>query len=195
MTASGMVAAGSSGCPGEFEGYASLFNITDASGDIVMPGAFRASLVWRGTGGVRMLFQHDPAQPVGVWLTLREDTRGLYVRGRLSREVARARELAALLADGAIDGLSIGFRTRQAMPERGTGRRRLQRIDLWEISLVTFPMLAGARVTGLKSGTRPVTSSLVVPPCSKRPLHAASQPPAPDRLAGRLRRGASLLQH
>ena len=82
---------------GVFEGYASLFGIVDAGGDTIAPGAFRQSISERGPAGIRMLFQHDPVQPVGVWLELREDAAGLFVRGRLSSGVARARELHALL--------------------------------------------------------------------------------------------------
>ncbi|MBK9083343.1 MAG: HK97 family phage prohead protease [Rhizobiales bacterium] len=128
-----------------FSGYASLFGVADLSGDIVAPGAFRASLRRRGAAGVRMLWQHDPAEPIGRWLSIEEDGKGLRVVGELNREVARARELSALIRDGALDGLSIGFRADRAT--RGArGGRRLVSVDLWEISLVTFPMLAGARV-------------------------------------------------
>ncbi len=132
---------------GEFEGYASVFGIADAGGDIVEPGAFRASLARRGARGVRMLFQHDPAEPVGTWQLIREDARGLFVRGRLTENVQRAEELKELIHDGAINGLSIGFRTLAARQDRQRGTRRITRIDLWEISLVTFPMLSRARVT------------------------------------------------
>jgi hypothetical protein len=97
-----------------------------------------------------MLFQHDPSEPVGVWLELREDTRGLYARGRLIPEVARGRELLSLLRAGAIDGLSIGFRTVKGAIDPRTRVRRLSAVDLWEISIVTFPLLAGARVRAVK---------------------------------------------
>jgi uncharacterized protein len=137
---------------GAFEGYASLFGVEDQGRDVVMPGAFRASLDRRGAGEIRMLFQHDPAQPIGLWDDIREDARGLHVRGRLIEEVERARELLALMRAGALDGLSIGFRARRATRDARTGQRRLHEIDLWEISIVTFPMLPGARVNGVKSG-------------------------------------------
>jgi HK97 family phage prohead protease len=130
-------------------GYASLFNVADLGRDVVMPGAFADSVARRRPGGIRMLWQHDPAQPVGRWDAVREDARGLHVRGRLNLEVARARELAALLRDGAIDGLSIGFRAVEAKRDRASGLRRLFRVDLWEVSLVTFPMQPGARVDPL----------------------------------------------
>jgi HK97 family phage prohead protease len=143
---------------GEFEGYASLFGVPDLAGDVVEPGAFRESLARRGARGVSLLWQHDPAMPIGRWLFLIEDRRGLKVRGRLSLEVMRARELRALMRDGAVDGLSIGFRTGRARADPATGRRHLLSVDLWEVSLVTFPMLPGARVTAVKSPFRPFHS-------------------------------------
>lgn len=142
------------GLDGLFEGYASLFRIPDLGKDIVEPGAFRESLQRRGPGGVKMLWQHDPAEPIGRWSSLIEDSRGLFVRGRLSLAVARAREIHALMRDGAIDGLSIGFRYEKARTEPRTGLRRLERIDLWEVSVVTFPMLPQARIAAVKA-TRP----------------------------------------
>lgn len=136
---------------GVFEGYASLFGITDLAKDVVRPGAFTKSLATRGPRGVRMLWQHDPSEPIGTWLVLREDSRGLQVRGRLNLAVARAREVHALMREGAVDGLSIGFRTTKAATERGSGRRLLHEVDLWEISVVTFPMLPAARIGAVKN--------------------------------------------
>lgn len=137
---------------GGLEGYASLFGVADQGQDVVMPGAFRASLARRPAGDVRLLYQHDPAQPIGVWDEIREDARGLYVRGRLVEEVRRAREVMALIRAGALDGLSIGFHAVKASRDAATGRRKLLEIDLWEISIVTFPMLPGARVSASKTG-------------------------------------------
>lgn len=133
------------------EGYASLFGARDKGGDVVMPGAYAGSLQAMVNKGerVRMLWQHDPSQPIGVWDDVYEDAKGLRVKGRLLPDVARAQEAASLLASGAIDGLSIGYRTKRA--EKGAdGTRRLVEVELWEVSLVTFPMLAEARV-GTKS--------------------------------------------
>jgi uncharacterized protein len=135
---------------GVFEGYASLFGVADLGKDMVVPGAFAASLARRGIRGVRMLWQHDPAQPIGRWLSIREDARGLRVRGKLNLAVERAREIHALMKEGAVDGLSIGYRVERARHDRAAGVRRLERLDLWEISVVTFPMLPGARVSGVK---------------------------------------------
>ena len=140
----------------EFDGYASLFGVPDLGRDTVMRGAFAESLARRGTAGIRMLWQHDPAQPIGRWLSIAEDHRGLRVRGRLNPAVARAREIAALLRDCGLDGLSIGFRVVEARRERAPPGRRLLRLDLWEISIVTFPMLPGARVDpGARVEARP----------------------------------------
>lgn len=136
---------------GVFEGYASLFDRQDLGGDMVIRGAFRDSLAKRGAKGVRMLFQHDPAQPIGVWQSLREDARGLFARGRLMTEVAKGREVLSLMRAGAVDGLSIGFRTERGLRDPRSGIRRLHKVDLWEISVVTFPMLPEARVQSVKA--------------------------------------------
>ena len=131
---------------GRFAGYASVFGRLDDGGDIVMPGAFRKSLGLRGKHRVKMLFQHDPKDPVGTWEAIREDGFGLWVEGRLVPEVPRAEALRRLIARGAVDGLSIGFRTVKATREGKSGARKLWEVDLWEISIVTFPMLDLARI-------------------------------------------------
>ena len=138
---------------GSFSGYASLFGAVDLGRDVIEPGAFKASLKRRGAGDVRMLYQHDPDQPIGRWLSIREDARGLHVEGKLSLGVARAREVHELMKSGALDGLSIGFQTLRARNEKGAGVRRILSADLWEISVVTFPMQPGARVTAVKAAS------------------------------------------
>ena len=147
---------------GGFEGYASLFGVADLGKDLVVPGAFAESLARRGSAGVRMLWQHDPAEPIGRWLSLAEDGRGLRVRGRLNLAVARAREIHALMREGAIDGLSIGFRVERARTDRA-GLRRLEKLDLWEISVVTFPMQPGARIAALSTHERPLARATTEP--------------------------------
>lgn len=124
-------------------GYASLFGKSDQGGDIVEQGAYAASLA-KGRS-IKMLWQHDPAQPIGVWDEVREDDRGLWVKGRLLTDVAKGREAASLIGAGAIDGLSIGYRTVKARKD-DKGGRLLSELELWEVSLVTFPMLPDARV-------------------------------------------------
>lgn len=129
------------------EGYASLFGQTDQGKDVVRKGAYGKSLAELARAGrsVKMLWQHDPAQPIGVWDDLREDDKGLFVKGRLLDGVEKGREAAALIAAGAIEGLSIGYRTRRAT-KTSDGKRILTELELWEVSLVTFPMLPSARV-------------------------------------------------
>ncbi|ANB34222.1 HK97 family phage prohead protease [Rhodovulum sulfidophilum] len=129
------------------EGYASVFGAADFGGDIVQGGAYAASLRQIAAEGrrVKMLWQHDPSEPIGVWDEVREDARGLYVKGRILTDVTRGREAAALVAAGALDGLSIGYRTKRASKD-ASGHRLLAELELWEVSLVTFPMLADARV-------------------------------------------------
>jgi HK97 family phage prohead protease len=136
---------------GTFSGYASLFDKEDMGRDIVLPGAFRDSLRGRGPAGIKLLYQHKPEEPIGIWEHLKEDQRGLLAHGRLMLAVARAREVLALMRAGALDGLSIGFRTVEGKRDARTGIRRLARIDLWEISIVTFPLLPEARVAQVKS--------------------------------------------
>jgi HK97 family phage prohead protease len=140
----------SMGEDGQFEGYASLFNHEDLGRDIILPGAFRDSLAQRGAGGIKMLFQHNPAEPIGVWDDIHEDTRGLYACGHLMLDVFRAREVLSLMRAGALDGLSIGFKAEKARRDSRSGVRRIEKIDLWEISVVTFPMLPEARVASVK---------------------------------------------
>lgn len=153
---------------GAFSGYASIFNEVDLGRDIVMPGAFSASLGKRGAGGIKLLFQHDPNELIGVWENIREDAKGLWVKGRLMTEVARAREVLSLMRAGALDGLSIGFRTVEGRKDPTSGVRRLHKIDLWEISVVTFPMHPQARVDAVKqkisNGLGQGTGGLTCPP-------------------------------
>ena len=125
------------------EGYASLFGRKDQGGDCVEKGAYSASL--KRNGGIKMLWQHDPAQPIGVWEDVREDDKGLWVKGRILTDIEKGRDAAALIAAGAIDGLSIGYRTVKARKD-DKGGRLLSELELWEVSLVTFPMLPDARV-------------------------------------------------
>jgi HK97 family phage prohead protease len=143
------------GVDGTVEGYASLFGEIDSARDMMMPGAFARTLANRGVRKIPMLFQHDPAEPIGVWLSLTEDYRGLLARGRLIPEVKRARELLSLVEAGAVDGLSIGYRTVRGRIDPATRVRRLYQVDLWEISIVTFPLLAGARVRAVKASRHP----------------------------------------
>ena len=132
---------------GTIKGYASLFGLRDQGGDIVQPGAFAASL--QSGRGVAMLWQHDPTRPIGIWTKVIEDEKGLYVEGELFLETQAGKEAHVLLKRGGIKGLSIGYKTRRS--KKTADGRLLYEVDLFEISLVTFPMLAEASVSDVKS--------------------------------------------
>jgi HK97 family phage prohead protease len=124
-----------------FAGYAAVFDRPDRGGDVVKAGAFERTLK-RGAGSVPLLWQHDPARPIGRIEYLKEDRRGLWVIARLSESRAGG-EAAALLREGAVRGLSFGYRVRRA---EGSAPRQLTELDLVEVSLVTLPMQPKARV-------------------------------------------------
>ena len=187
---------------GSFRGYASLFNRVDLGRDRVLPGAFAASLARRGVGGVRMLYQHDPAQVIGTWRVLREDPAGLWVEGHLSPDVEKAREVRALMKAGALDGLSIGFHTVRARKDAASGVRSIVEADLWEVSVVTFPMLPDARVSEIKRASlRDIERMLRRDAgCSRREAKALLAAPRPardapaDPLAARIRAAAHTIR-
>jgi HK97 family phage prohead protease len=135
----------------EISGYASLFWTRDLNDDVTAAGAFAASLARTGAAGVRMLCQHDGDHPVGVWDEIVEDARGLFVRGRIIEAGTHGRLCAALVRAGAMDGLSIGFRASKARPDESGRLRVLTQVELWEVSIVTFPMLPGARISSVFS--------------------------------------------
>lgn len=132
---------------GTIEGYGSIFENVDNGGDIVARGAFSASL--QSGRKVKMLMQHDPDRVVGIWDDLTEDERGLRVKGRLLTNIARGAEAHELAKSGAIDGLSIGYRTVKSMDRNG--KRVILQADLWEVSLVTFPMNELAKIDAVKA--------------------------------------------
>lgn len=139
---------------GAFEGYASTFGNKDQGGDIVERGAFARTIKAKGARGIKMLADHDPKQRIGVWEEMREDDRGLYVRGRLLTEKSNGKDAYIDLKSGALDGLSIGGRT---VADAVDGRKRariIKEFDLYEISLVSFPMNEAARVTAVKAAQR-----------------------------------------
>jgi uncharacterized protein len=135
---------------GRFAGYASVFDMVDAQGDKVMRGAFRETLRGR-VGQIKLLWQHDPDQPIGALHQLFEDTHGLYVEGQLMLQIARAREAYALLKSGVLSGLSIGYVPLRVKQDRVAGVRLLLKVALFEVSLVTFPANAASRVSVVKS--------------------------------------------
>jgi HK97 family phage prohead protease len=138
---------------GTVEGYGSVFGVRDNYDDIIAAGAFAASLQAHKAAGTMpaMLWQHDPGEPIGIWLDMSEDGNGLRVKGRLALDTTRGREAHALLKMGAINGLSIGFMSKQWSYDTDTDVRTLTEIDLWEVSMVTFPANEKARITNVKS--------------------------------------------
>lgn len=144
------------GDQGLIEGYGSTFDgLPDAHGDLVAPGAFAKSLSTNRAAGrnVAMLWTHNPAEPIGKWTDLTEDSFGLKVAGRLNMNVARAREAYELAKDGVL-ALSIGYRPEQSERTKAGGRL-LKEISLFEISLVATPSQPAARITGVKSAFDP----------------------------------------
>lgn len=137
---------------GVFAGYASKFGNEDLGGDIVAKGAFATSLKASGVRGVKMLYEHDCTCPVGYWTDLAEDSNGLLSAGKLMVEdLAKAREVHALLKHGVLDGLSIGYRVVKSSPDRARQVRVLEEVELKEISLVLFPMNTEAVIETVKS--------------------------------------------
>ena len=138
---------------GEFSGYGSIFGNKDLGNDVVVEGAFAQSIGRKGPRAVKMLYQHRPDEPIGVFDEIIEDRRGLKVKGRLAMGTQRGREVYELMKMGAIDGLSIGYRVDAKGYDYDDKRKRryLKSVDLMEISAVTFPMNPKARVSAVKT--------------------------------------------
>jgi uncharacterized protein len=141
------------GDDGGVEGYGSVFGHKDSYDDVIAKGAFAATLKAHKSAGTMpaMLWQHDSSQPIGIWTDMVEDERGLRIVGKLALDTVKGKEAHALLKMGALNGLSIGFMSKQWAYDRETEVRTLTEIDLWEVSLVTFPANEKARVTNVKS--------------------------------------------
>jgi HK97 family phage prohead protease len=135
---------------GSFVGYASLFGVKDLGGDVVQPGAFTKSLKSKPAAKVKMLRGHDTSEPIGVWTSIVEDARGLKAMGQLILTTVKGRETYELLKAGALDGLSIGYRTKKESFDRKNNVRNLNELELHEISVVTFPMLPSATISRVK---------------------------------------------
>ena len=137
----------------KFAGYANTFDHKDRAGDITQRGAFLKSLANHIANGtkVKMLAHHDMTRPIGVWETMVEDDKGLYVEGRLTQGVRDADEAYALLKDGALDSMSIGYRVVREEYDRKSGANLLHEIDLHEISLVAIPANQESVITAVKS--------------------------------------------
>jgi hypothetical protein len=137
---------------GTFTGYGSVFGNVDLGNDVIEEGAFAKSLTKRGAKGIKLLWQHNMDEPIGVFEMIEEDRKGLKVKGRLAMGTQRGREAYELMKMGALDGLSIGYRVepKGMRWDESSKKRYLSEVDLMEISAVTFPMNPKARVSAVK---------------------------------------------
>ena len=144
---------------GTVEGYGSVFGVRDNYDDVIAKGAFVQSLKGHKAAGTMpaMLWQHDADKPIGIWTEMVEDEKGLRIKGQLAMETVKGKEAHALLKMGALNGLSIGFMSKEWAYDRDTEVRTLTALDLWEVSLVTFPANEKARVTNVKSADEMAT--------------------------------------
>jgi HK97 family phage prohead protease len=159
------------GDDGTIEGYGSVFGVRDDWDDVIAAGAFEATLKAHKAAGTMpaMLWQHSAHEPIGVWTDIREDAKGLYVKGRLALATTRGQEAYALLKLGALTGLSIGFLAKLWFYDRETEVRTLTEVELWEVSLVTFPANSQARITNVKTSA----DSMATPKDAERILRDA----------------------
>ena len=141
------------GDDGSVEGYGSVFGVKDSYDDVIAAGAFARSLGEHRSAGTMpaMLWQHDASEPIGIWTDMTEDSKGLKIKGRLALETSRGKEAHALLKMGALNGLSIGFVSKQWAYDKDTDVRTLTEVDLWEVSVCTFPANGKSRITNVKS--------------------------------------------
>lgn len=152
------------GRDGTFSGYASVFNIIDNHHDIIRKGAFKTTLA-KGPAHVKLLWQHKQDEPIGTFHTMFEDEMGLYVEGKLLLDVRRAKEAYTFLKQGIVKGLSIGYSPIHYQIDSKSGARELTEIELWEVSLVTFPANEAAGVTVVKSMDEYVTPTDMIELC------------------------------
>jgi HK97 family phage prohead protease len=138
---------------GTFSGYGSVYGVVDDGEDIVDPGCFTESLAdWASKGRMpALLWQHSSRDPIGAYTAMKEDANGLFVEGKLALKTQRGAEAYELMQMKAISGLSIGFMTREDSYDQKTGVRTIKKADLWECSVVTFPMNDQARISAVKT--------------------------------------------
>jgi hypothetical protein len=139
---------------GEFEGYGSTFGgEPDSYGDVIADGAYSESLADHQAKGTmpKMFWQHDPSQPIGKWLAASEDSKGLLVKGKLNMQVQRGKEAHALLKEGDIDGLSIGYRIKEYSVDTESGVWTLENLDLQEVSIVSIGANENATISSVKA--------------------------------------------
>ncbi|WP_367728239.1 HK97 family phage prohead protease [Agrobacterium radiobacter] len=139
---------------GEIEGYGSTFGgEPDSYGDVIAPGAYSDSLAAHKSAGTmpKMFWQHDSREPIGKWFEAKEDSKGLFLRGKLNMGVQRAREAYELLKERDIDGLSIGYRIKEYSVDTDTGVWTLEKIDLREVSIVSIGANDNATIASVKA--------------------------------------------
>ncbi|MGI9572267.1 MAG: HK97 family phage prohead protease [Candidatus Actinomarinaceae bacterium] len=137
---------------GSFEGYASIFGNKDLGNDVIKSGAFAESIKGRNPKNIKLLYQHKTDEPIGVIEQIEEDRKGLKIQGRLAMGTQKGREVFELMKMGALDSMSIGYRLSADgyKYDPKTRKRQIKKVDLMEISLVTFPMNPKAKVTKVK---------------------------------------------
>lgn len=141
------------GDDGQINGYGAVFGNRDSYGDVILPGAFKRSLAdhRRNKSRPKMFWQHNPAEPIGSWVEVAEDDKGLLVTGQLNMDVQRGREAHALLKAGDIDGLSIGYRVVKASEDETAAVMLLKELMLVEVSVVSQPANPLATVSAVKA--------------------------------------------
>ena len=142
---------------GAISGLAWKFGTPDRVGDDILPGAFKSAKL-----PIPMLFGHDMNDPIGTWDVATEKSDGLHIAGKLLvDDVARAREVRALVQSGAVRGLSIGFIAKSTSPRVGGGRT-IKSLELLEVSIVTLGMHPGAKVTSAKSAVTAISLAAAI---------------------------------
>lgn len=138
---------------GDFTGYGAIFGNVDLGGDLIEKGAFSASIAELKASGRALpaLWSHWVDEPIGVYKEFSEDDRGLLLKGTLALDVQRASEVRSLAKMGAVTGMSIGYEIKDGGSYYDNqGVRHLTNLDLWEVSLVTFPMNPKAQISAVK---------------------------------------------
>lgn len=137
------------------EGWASTFGNKDSYNDVILRGAFAESVKERMP---KMLWQHDSRKPCGVWKSAAETDQGLYVRGEIL-DTTLGNDVYKMLKAGAISDMSIGYSTVESSMDHESGVRTLKKIDLWEVSLVTFPANDRANITMVKAAMEDIDAA------------------------------------
>lgn len=148
---------------GSFEGYGSTFGNVDFGNDVCVKGCFVDALKSHQKSGTlpAMYWMHDPKEPIGDWIEMTEDARGLHVKGKLWLDTEASRKAYNLLKGTGSKGLSIGYKTKQQSRDAKTGVRSLIKVDLPEVSVVGYGMNPDALVTRVKSDEDAYLKSLV----------------------------------